>query len=317
MRHCKLVCVAAAFAALASGVRAQDWPSRPMTMVVPFAAGGPMDTLARILQPTLGETLGQPIIIENVPGGGGMTGSLRVSQAPVDSHMFVLASIGTHAIGYSMHSKPQYHPASDFQPVSFVADAPLMLMVKKDLAPNDLNEFIAHAKTNHAKMTFSSGGTGTSSHVSCVMLNQLMGVDVTHVPYRGGGPAFADLIAGRIDYICNYVSIGAAAVKQGQVKAIAMLARERTPAPAGAAHRRRAGIEGFRRVGLERDPAAEKRDAGDGGEIQRRGEQGARQPGSCVSGSTPSGSLRPHGSKEPGVSAQSSSTPKSRNGRSP
>jgi tripartite-type tricarboxylate transporter receptor subunit TctC len=229
MRHRKLVCLAAAFAALASGVHAQDWPSRPMTMVVPFAAGGPMDTLARILQPTLGETLGQQIIIENVPGGGGMTGSLRVSQAPVDSHMFVLASIGTHAIGYSMHSKPQYHPASDFQPVSFVADAPLMLMVKKDLPPNSFNEFIAYAKANHAKMTFSSGGTGTSSHVSCVMLNQLMGVDVTHVPYRGGGPAFADLIAGRIDYICNYVSIGAAAVKQGQVKAIARRARERTP----------------------------------------------------------------------------------------
>jgi tripartite-type tricarboxylate transporter receptor subunit TctC len=110
-----------------------------------------------------------------------------------------------------------------------VADAPLLLMVKKDLAPNNLAEFIAYTKANHDKMTFSSGGTGTSSHVSCVMLNQIIGVDVTHVPYRGGGPAFADLIAGRIDYICNYVSIGAAAAQQGQVKAIAMLARERTP----------------------------------------------------------------------------------------
>jgi tripartite-type tricarboxylate transporter receptor subunit TctC len=229
MRHCRLLCFAAAFAALASGAAAQDWPNRPVTMVVPFAAGGPMDTLARILQPALGETLGQQVIIENMPGGGGMTGSLRVSQAAVDSHMFVLASIGTHAIGHSMHSKPQYHPANDFQPVIFVADAPLLLMVRKDLAPNNLKEFIAATKANHDKMTFSSGGTGTSSHVSCVMLNQIMGVAVTHVPYRGGGPAFADLIAGRIDYICNYVSIGAAAVKQGQVKAIAMLARERTP----------------------------------------------------------------------------------------
>src|SRR4051812_7158066 len=161
MRHCRLACFAAAFVALVSSVSAEDWPSRPMTMVVPFAAGGPMDTLARILQPALGETLGQQIIIENVPGGGGMTGSLRGSQASADSHMFVLASIGTHAIGYSMHSKPQYHPANDFQPVSFVADAPLMLMVKKDLPPNDLSEFIAYTKTNHAKMTFSSGGTGT------------------------------------------------------------------------------------------------------------------------------------------------------------
>ena len=229
MDYRKLLPLVAALTAFASGADAQDWPNRPMTMVVPFAAGGPMDSLARILQPTLAETLGQPIIIENVPGGGGMTGSLRVSQASADSHVFVLASIGTHAIGYSMHSKPPYHPANDFQPVAFVADAPLLLMVKKDLAPNNLAEFIAYTKTNHDKMTFSSGGTGTSSHVSCVMLNQIMGVDVTHVPYRGGGPAFADLIAGRIDYICNYVSIGASAVKQGQVKAIAMLARERTP----------------------------------------------------------------------------------------
>ena len=205
----KLLCLAAAFAALASGAAAQDWPNRPVTMVVPFAAGGPMDTLARILQPALGETLGQQIIIENMPGGGGLTGSLRVAQAAVDSHMFVLASIGTHAIGYSMHSKPLYHPANDFQPVAFVADAPLMLMTKKDLPPNSLKEFMAYTKANHDKMSFSSGGTGTSSHVSCVMLNQIMGVDVTHVPYRGGGPAFQDVIAGRIDYICNYISIGA------------------------------------------------------------------------------------------------------------
>jgi tripartite-type tricarboxylate transporter receptor subunit TctC len=159
-----------------------------------------------------------------------MTGSMRVSQAAADSHLFVLASIGTHAISHSMHSKPIYHPANDFQPVAFLADAPLMLMTRKDLPPNNLKEFTAYTKTNHDKMTFSSGGTGTSSHISCVMLNQLMGVTVTHIPYRGGGPAFQDLIAGRIDYICNYVSIGAPAVKSGQVKALATLAATRTAA---------------------------------------------------------------------------------------
>ena len=224
-----IVCSAALLVLATAAAIAQDWPSRPMTMVVPFAAGGPLDLLARILQPTLSEALGQQVIIENVPGGGGMTGSLRVSQAPADSHLFVLASIGTHAIGYSMYKKPPYHPANDFQPVALIADAPLLLMTKKDLPPNNLREFIAYTKANHAKMVFSSGGTGTSSQISCVMLNQIMGVDVTHVPYRGGGPAFADVIAGRIDYICNYVSIGAPAVNTGQVKALAMLARERTP----------------------------------------------------------------------------------------
>ncbi len=307
MRLPKLA-IAAALAAFVCPAAAQDlqkdWPNRPVTMVVPFAAGGPMDSLARILQPTLGETLGQPIIIENTPGGGGLTGSLRVSQAAVDSHMFVLASIGTHAIGYSMHSKPAYHPVNDFQPVAFVADAPLMLMVKKDLPPNNLKEFIAYTKANHDKMTFSSGGTGTSSHISCVMLNQIMGVNVTHVPYRGGGPAFQDLIAGRIDYICNYVSIGAPAVKAGQVKALATLARERTAAVPDLPTAERAGAEGFRRIGLERDPAAEERDACDGGEIQCRGEQGARQ-------SSDAGTARrdrPHscraGAAQPAVSAK-------------
>jgi tripartite-type tricarboxylate transporter receptor subunit TctC len=221
--------IAATLAILSTAACAQDWPSRTITMIAPFAAGGPLDTLARILQPTLGEALGQSIVIENVPGGGGVTGSLRVSQAAADSHMFVLGSIGTHAISHSMHKKPAYHPANDFQPVAFVADAPLMLMVKKDLPANDLAGFTAYTKANHAKMSFSSGGTGTSSHVSCVMLNQLIGVDVVHVPYRGGGPAFQDLIAGRIDYICNYVSIAVPAVKAGQVKALAQLARERTP----------------------------------------------------------------------------------------
>ncbi len=223
---------AAAVAALvlATPIHAQEWPNRPLTMVVPFAAGGPMDALARILQPALGAALNQTIVIENQPGGGGTTASLRVSQATVDSHVFVLASIGTHAIGYSMHKKPAYHPANDFQPVSFVADAPLLLMTKKDLPPNNLKEFMAYTKANQSKMTYSSGGTGTSSQMSCVLLNQIMGVtDVAHVPYKGGGPAFADVVAGRIDYICNYVSIGAAAANQGQVKAIAMLAGERTP----------------------------------------------------------------------------------------
>src|SRR5262245_12719841 len=231
MRNLTLLSVAASasLVAFASGAAAQDWPTRPVTLIAPFAAGGPLDTLARILQPTLGETLGQQIIIENVPGGAGMTGSLRVSQAAPDSHMFVLGSIGTHAIGYSMHKKPAYHPASDFQPVSFIADAPLLLLTKKDLPPNNLKEFGDYAKVHHAKMQFSSGGTGTSSHVSCVMLNQLFGVEVLHIPYRGGGPAFQDLIAGRVDYICNYVSIAVPAVQAGQVKALAMLAGQRTP----------------------------------------------------------------------------------------
>ncbi|WP_229266573.1 tripartite tricarboxylate transporter substrate binding protein [Leptospira sp. severe_002] len=226
----KLLAAAATLAALSSSSFAQDWPNRTVTMLIPFAAGGPIDVLGRILQPYLSEQLGQQVIIENVGGGGGMTGSLRVSQAAVDSHMFALASIGTHAISQSMHKKPPYHPVNDFQPVMLVADAPLVLLVRKDLPANNLKEFIAYTKANAGKMQFGSGGTGTSSHIGCVLLNQTIGVDVVHVPYRGGGPALQDLIGGRLDYICNYVSTALSAVNSGQGKVIATLASERAAA---------------------------------------------------------------------------------------
>ncbi len=230
MRYRKLLPLAAALTTLAAGASAQDWPSRPLTMVVPFAAGGPIDTLARVMQVSLGEALGQQIIIENQPGGGGMTGSLRVSQAAADSHTFVLGSIGTHSIGQSMHKKPPYDAATAFQPVILVADAPLVLIVRKDLPAANFKEFIEYTKANHAKMQFGSGGTGTSSHIGCVLMNQTIGVNVVHVPYRGGGPALQDLIGGRIDYICNYVSTAVPAVAAGQAKVLATLAGARTTA---------------------------------------------------------------------------------------
>jgi len=217
-------------AACVQNAQAQDWPSRPVTMVVPFAAGGPIDTLGRVLQPALGEALGQQLIIENQPGGGGMTGSLRVSQAAVDSHLFVLGSIGTHSIGQSMHKKPAYDAATAFQPVMLVADAPLVLIVRKDLPAKNFKEFVEYAKANQGKMQFGSGGTGTSSHVGCVLLNQTIGVNVVHVPYRGGGPALQDLIGGRIDYICNYVSTAVPAVTSGQARVLATLALQRSSA---------------------------------------------------------------------------------------
>src|SRR6476659_5973994 len=157
--------------------QSQEWPTRPVTMVVPFAAGGPVDVLGRILAQYLGETIGKQVIVDTVPGGGGMTGSLRVSQ------------------------KPLYNAATDFAPVALIADVGLVLITRKDLPPNNLAEFITYAKANQSKMQFGSGGAGTSSHIGCVLLNQTIGIDTTHVPYRGGGPAMADLFAGRVDYV--------------------------------------------------------------------------------------------------------------------
>jgi tripartite-type tricarboxylate transporter receptor subunit TctC len=213
----------------AAAAQAQDWPNRPLTMVVPFAAGGPVDTLGRILTVYLSEVIGRQVVIENVSGAGGMSGSLRVSQAAPDGSMFVLGSVGTHALNQTLYKKPLYNTPTDFTPVALIADAGLVLISRKDLPPDNFREFVAYAKANQGKMQFGSGGAGTSSHIGCVLLNQAMGVDITHVPYRGGGPALADLIAGRVDYICNIASTLGQAVETKQVKAIAALTPARSP----------------------------------------------------------------------------------------
>ena len=231
MRRIAALILALAITALAvaSGARAQDWPTRPVTMVVPFAPGGPVDVLGRILAQYLAEVIGKQVIVDNAPGGGGMSGSLRVSQAAPDGHTFVLGSIGTHALNQTLSRKPLYNAASDFAPVALIADVGLVLITRKDLPADDLAQFIAYAKANQAKMQFGSGGAGTSSHIGCVLLNQTIGVDTTHVPYRGGGPAMADLVAGRVDYVCNIASTVGQAIEAKQVKAIAALTRERSP----------------------------------------------------------------------------------------
>jgi tripartite-type tricarboxylate transporter receptor subunit TctC len=225
-----LALAALAFAGLGEArSQAQDWPTRPLTMVVPFAAGGPVDVLGRILAQYLGEAVGKQVIVENTSGAGGMSGSLRVSQAAPDGMMFVLGSIGTHALNQTLSKKPLYNAATDFAPVALIADVGHVLITRKDLPPNNLQEFIAYAKANQGKMQYGSGGSGTSAHIGCVLLNQAMGVDTIHIPYRGGGPAMADLIGGRVDYVCNIASTVGQAIEAKQVKAIAALSRERSP----------------------------------------------------------------------------------------
>jgi tripartite-type tricarboxylate transporter receptor subunit TctC len=215
---------------LPGAAAAQQFPARPVTMVVPFAAGGPIDVLGRLLQGPMGEALGQPVIVENVSGGAGMIGSNRVKQAAPDGYQVVLGSIGTHTLSPQLAKKPLYNPATDFAPVGLAAEIPLVLLVRKDFPAQSLQEFIAYVKANHARLQYGSGGTGTSSHIACVLLGQRMGVDVTHVPYRGGGPAFTDLMAGRLDYFCNYIQFAVQTAGGGQARTLAIFARERSPA---------------------------------------------------------------------------------------
>jgi tripartite-type tricarboxylate transporter receptor subunit TctC len=215
---------------LSGAAAAQPFPTRPVTMVVPFAAGGPIDVLGRLLQGPMAEALGQPVIVENVSGGAGMIGSNKIKQAAPDGYQVVLGSIGTHTLSPQLSKKPLYNPATDFAPVGLAAEIPLVLLVRKDFPAQNLQEFIAYVKANHARLQYGSGGTGTSSHIACVLLGQKIGVDVTHVPYRGGGPAFTDLMAGRLDYFCNYISFAVQTAGGGQARTLAIFARERSPA---------------------------------------------------------------------------------------
>jgi len=209
---------------------AQTFPNRPITMIIPFAAGGPTDVLGRLVGQRMGEVLGQQIIIENVGGAGGMTGVLRVAQAAPDGYNIVLGTVGTHAQNQTLYKKPLYNAATDFTPVALVAEVPTVLIVRKDLPVSNLKEFIAYAKKNQDKMSFGSAGAGSATHLACVVMDAVMGTHVTHVPYRGTGPAMGDLQAGRIDYLCEILTTAKAQIDGGTVKAIALMNKRRSPA---------------------------------------------------------------------------------------
>jgi tripartite-type tricarboxylate transporter receptor subunit TctC len=209
---------------------AQSFPSRPMTMVIPFAAGGPTDVLGRLVAVRVGELLGQQVVVENVGGAGGMTGSKRVADAAPDGYTFVLGTVGTHAQGQTLYKKPLYNAATDFTPVGLIAQVPIIVIARKDLPVKDFKEFVGYAKANQSKMSFGSAGAGSATHLGCVLLNHVIGTDITHVPYRGTGPAMQDLASGRIDFLCEIITTAKPQVDGGTVKALAILDKQRSPA---------------------------------------------------------------------------------------
>jgi len=230
-RALKSAILAAVAAVLqANAAPAQTWPTRPVTLVVTYAAGGTNDIIARILAPRLSEILGQQIVIENVGGAGGMSGAARVAKAPPDGYQFVLGNVGTHAQNQTLYRSPLYNAATDFAPVGLLVDLPMVMVARMSLPANDLAEFIAYAKANQARMQYGSAGTGAPTHLSCALLNAAIGVTVTHVPYRGSAPALQDMIAGRIDYHCLNAAAAIPHIEGKTAKAIAMLTKHRSPA---------------------------------------------------------------------------------------
>jgi tripartite-type tricarboxylate transporter receptor subunit TctC len=225
----RTIAILAAVVALTAPAAAQEWPTRPLTMVVPFAAGASSDILGRILAPRLGEQLGKPVIVENVGGAGGMNGAARVAKAAPDGYQFVVGSTGTLAINQTLYKNPPYNAATDFAPVALIADQPIVLITRNDMPVNTLAEFITYVRANQNKLTFASAGVGTTPHLGCLMLHAAIGVNVTHIPYRGLGLAIQDMIAGQTNYQCAVLSPALPQIEGHLVKPIAMLTRNRSP----------------------------------------------------------------------------------------
>ncbi|MGO8921680.1 MAG: Bug family tripartite tricarboxylate transporter substrate binding protein [Xanthobacteraceae bacterium] len=225
-----LAALAAATLAFSAPANAQKFPTRPITMVIPFAAGGPTDVLGRVIAGRMSEVLGQQVVVENITGAGGMTGSARVANAAPDGYQFVLATVGSAAQGQTLYKHPLYSTVTDFTPVILIANIPLVLITRKDLPVSNFKEFVTYAKENQASMQFGSAGAGSATHLGCVLMNYLIGLNITHVPYRGTGPAMQDLQGGRIDYLCDVMTTAKPQIDGGAVKGLAIFDTKRSPA---------------------------------------------------------------------------------------
>src|SRR5260370_1052464 len=229
MRKALTGLVAAASLTLATGAAAAGGPTRRLTMVTPFAAGGPNDVPARLCAQRMGEILGQPIVLENVGGAGGMSGADRVAKATPDGYTFLLGTVGTQAQNQTLFKNPAYNSVTDFAPVALMLEAPLVLVARKDLPVNNMKEFVAYAKANKDRMQFASAGTGSAIHLGCALVNIVAGLDIVHVPFRGANPAMQDLMSCRVDYLCDIITTTKPQNDASTVKAVAILTKQRSP----------------------------------------------------------------------------------------
>jgi len=223
------VLTAAALLAGVAGAQAQAWPTRPITMIVPFAAGGPTDVVARIVGEHMSRTLGQQIVVENVTGAGGTTGITRAKQATPDGYTIAMGHMGTHGAAPALYPNLRYDPAKDFEPIGVAAGTPILIVTKKDFPATNLKEFLDHLKTSGPKLNEANAGVGSVSHTTCTLLQSLTGTKFTRVPYRGTGPALNDLVAGQVDFGCDQIVNLVPQIQAGTIKAIAIATKERSP----------------------------------------------------------------------------------------
>lgn len=226
----KSIAIAAALCVTASTAHAQtNYPTRPITLVVPFAAGGATDVISRVVADHMGRTLGQQVVIENTTGAGGTIGVTRVAKAAPDGYTILMGNLGTQAASVGLYPKLAYDPRTDFEPIMNAAATPMLVVAKKELPVKDFKEFIVYLKANAAKMNYGTGGVGATSHLTCLYLDSLLGVKPLHVPFRGSGPALNAVLSGEIDYVCDQTVGVAPQVQAKEVKGLVVAVKTRVP----------------------------------------------------------------------------------------
>ncbi|QOZ32630.1 tripartite tricarboxylate transporter substrate binding protein BugD [Bradyrhizobium sp. CCBAU 53421] len=235
----------AALSAFAVPASAQNYPTRTITMIVPFAAGGPTDVISRIVTAHMAQTLGQSIVIENVVGAGGTTATTRAARAANDGYTLVTGHMGTHAASVPLYPKLAYHPEKDFEPIALLAGTPILILARKDFPPKDLKEFVAYVKANAEKVNAAHAGIGSVSHASCELLNSILDVKPVGVPFNGTGPAMNALVAGQVDYMCDQIVNAVPQINAGTIKAYAVATPERNPSLPNVPTTAEAGLPAF------------------------------------------------------------------------
>lgn len=246
-RLCKLACaiVTFVFAAWNTSVVAQDYPQRPIRLIVTFAAGGSSDVLARAVAKAMSEGLGQAVVIENRPGAGGSIGTESVARAAPDGYTLLFGTIGTHGIGPALHKNLRYDPIKDFTPVGLLHKLPNVLIVHPSIPANNLRELIDYARSRPGQLTFASAGNGSVSHLTGELLKTAANIDIVHVPYRGGGAAMPDLISGQVSMMLETIPNALQSARAGLVRALGVTTPARSAAAPDLPTLAESGLNGF------------------------------------------------------------------------
>lgn len=240
-----------ALLSIAGGVAAQTaWPNKPVRIVVPFAPGGTTDILARAVAPELSKAFGQQFVVDNRAGAGGNVGAEIVAKSPGDGYTLLMGTVGTHGINKALYAKLPYDPQKDFAPITLVAGVPNVMVMNADKAKalgiNSVNDFIKYAKANPGKLNMASSGNGTSIHLAGELFKSMTGTFMTHIPYRGSGPALMDMVAGNMDVMFDNLPSSMAQIKAGKLKALAVTSAQRSAAmPDIPTIEEAAGLKGF------------------------------------------------------------------------